>query len=110
MKDGSIVNISNFKDIYKINLLNIPNQTFSTTIANIPYNITIETSLSLYSYITIKERDLTICNNGNIKNLVDLTLTYPKGSFFFLVDIDKTHIRLNYSNFNKGLNLYYGVI
>ena len=110
MKNNTLIDINSFKDIYKINLLNIPNQTFTTTINNNSYTITIETSNSLQSYISIKERDNILCNNGNIKSMVDLTMHYPNGSFFFAVDIGKEYLSLNYENFNNGLNLYYGII
>lgn len=108
MKSSVIVDVNSFDKIFKINLLNIPNQTFTTTLNNTPYTITITTSSALQSFITIKERDVVICQNGNIKDLADLTISYTKGSFFFLVDIDKEYIDLNYLNFNKGLTLYYG--
>ena len=108
MKTSAIVDINQFDKIFKINLLNIPNQTFTTTLNNTPYTITIATSLSLQSFISIKERDKVICQNGNIKDMADLTMAYAKGSFFFSVDVDKEYINLNYQNFNKGLTLYYG--
>lgn len=105
---NSIVDLDSFIEIFKINLLNIPNQNFTTTIKNIPYSISVETSQSLQSYITIKQGNTILCLNGNIKNFVDLTLPYKNGSFFFVLDADKQYIDLNYQNFNKGLNLYYG--
>ena len=36
MKTSAIVDINQFDKIFKINLLNIPNQTFTTTLNNTP--------------------------------------------------------------------------
>lgn len=110
MKTSSIIDLSIFKDITKINILSIPNQQFTTTINQIAYDILIETSTSGDSFISIYTQGRCLCRNGNIKSFVDLTLSYKNGSFFFVVDIDKQYIDLNYSNFGKGLYLYYGSI
>lgn len=105
-----IDNLDIFDNVYQINLSAIPNQNFTSTIANNSFYFNVITFNSGQTRITITLGDLVICNLANIKTGLNLNFCskHNTGAFFFLQTRGSDDINFNYSNFGNELGLFYG--
>lgn len=103
-----VEDISIFKAIYEIPLLNQPNYNFSTTIINDVFNINIRTFKE--TRISIELNNEVIVMYGNLKAFVNLNYfsNFKSGVFFFYTN--DFNLNFTYKNLNNELNLYYGII
>lgn len=99
-----------FKEIYKIELQNLPNQNFDVYIENQLFNLQIRTYDSGRSTITIFKGNDVLCEEAPF--LINMNLCFYSSiedyAFFFLTS--RQLESYNFSNLGSEINLYYGSI
>lgn len=113
MKPLTIFDIEDFKAVYKVDLVNEPNQNFDLYIQDYTFNVDIRTYVNDKTRIKITLNNEVLANYSPIE-LENVNLCYfsnfKEGVFFFVKDNDVSGETINYEILGKGLNLYYGII